>query len=319
MDTLGIAGFVFFAIVMSIAGTIMLKSMITITRFLRLPYFTSSFILLAVGTSIPELFVGIQAGLAKASELTVGVIIGANILDMTLVTGLWLVLVRKIRVQNAEILGKDCIWMVALSATPLLLMFFFNELTRLMGALLIALFCGYAYWLVKRQPRTPADTESVGRWKIVSATLLFTLSLAGLFWSAEGVVGYATRLAMASGLPYIFIGLFLVSFGTTLPELVVQFKAGRARGGHIGLGNIIGSVITNSTLVLGVSVLLSPAAPNTFLFLTSGVFMVFIGLLFTQFVRARTMTAFQGMLLIISYVLFIVVELTVKGLIPAGT
>jgi len=311
--------FVFYSFILFGCGLVLSRALVIIARFLRLPAFTVAFVLLALSTTLPELFVGIQAGLHNASELTVGVVIGSNIVNLTLILGMWLLFVRKVHIREHTIIRKDALLMTLISIVPILLMLLGGGLSRADGMVLIAIFCVHGVWLLSRRSDGPYEENHIPRLHVVLWTLAFAIAIAGLVWSSGKVVDSARIVGIELGVPQIFIGLFLLSIGTALPELVVSFSSGRKEGGQITLGDLVGAGVVNSTLVLGVSVLLSPVAIDAFLFLTSSIFMIVVMLLITAFIRARTMTAFEGTVLILLYVLFIIVELTLKGVLPAGT
>jgi cation:H+ antiporter len=110
--------------------------------------------------------------------------------------------------------------------------------------------------------------------------------------------------------------LFLISFGTTLPELA--FGVNAVLKGHKGmaLGNIYGTIIVNATLVLGLSAVIYPITSDFLLFLVSAVFLIVLAFLSWTFLESdHKLSVQEGVALILFYLLFVIVELTIKGII----
>jgi cation:H+ antiporter len=120
------------------------------------------------------------------------------------------------------------------------------------------------------------------------------------------------KMAEYLGVPPILIGLFLISIGTTMPELIFEMKAVVSNHQNMALGDLIGSVITNSTLVLGLTAIIFPIQAGDFLvYMTSTFFMLTVAFLFMTFIEAERHILWQeGVGLILLYVLFVIVELS---------
>jgi cation:H+ antiporter len=134
----------------------------------------------------------------------------------------------------------------------------------------------------------------------------------GLIFSADMIVRLAVQLGTMMGVPALLIGLFAVAVGTSLPELAFEVTAIRRREVQMAFGNILGSVVTNSTLILGVTAILAPIIldGNTDYYLVSTiafvvVFFAFWGLVWTKHKLER----WEGALLLVLYVVFVLMEL----------
>ena len=143
--------------------------------------------------------------------------------------------------------------------------------------------------------------------------VLFIFSIAILFVSANFLVKYAHLLAIDIGMPDILIGLFLVALGTSLPELAFETRAALAKKGEMSLGDAMGSVICNSTLVLGVTALITPITDSFVIFLTSSLYMLFIILIFSYFIKSKNGLSWKkALVLILLYILFVLFEFFIK-------
>lgn len=291
------------------------KTMSNLARWLRINEYILAFALMAVATSIPELFVGINSALARTGSLTLGNVIGANILDLTIIIGIPILIAGGIRLTNREE-KKDTLYMFILVALPAVLMLLGNRMSRLDGAILIAAFLAYGYHTIKAKKgfSKESDEKQLKKWEVIANSMGLILCIVLLHLAASSTVRYATNISTEVGLPPIFIGLFIISIGTTLPELAVGFSAARKGHNDIVMGDIIGSVVTNATLVLGVSALIHPIEANFMLFITSTGFMLLAAFLFSTFAETGDkLYQKQGVALIMLYVLFLVVELNLKG------
>jgi len=156
--------------------------------------------------------------------------------------------------------------------------------------------------------------DNVSRWGALGWFLLFLVMLPALFFSAKYVVLYGSDLAGVLVLPPIFIGLFFVALGTSLPELVLGAQAAIKKHPEMVLGNTIGSVIVNALLVLGVTALIYPITATAFLFFTSSAFMIILCFLFAVFLESSGGLSWkEGIVLLLMYVLFLIVELNLKA------
>lgn len=294
------------------SASFLVKSLSKIAGFLRMQEFTAGFILMAIATSLPELFVGVSAALEKNTALALGNVIGSNIIDLTLIAGIGIVLVKGYRVKTKET-KKDALLMVGFAVLPLVLMILGKQISRLDGLILIAAFSFYIVRMVKKRKYYPKIYKNkITRKQIVFNVFLFVFSLVVLFLSARYVVIYGGKLSLDFALPPILIGLFLIAFATSLPELVFETMALLKGHSEMSLGDLIGSVVINSSLVLGVTAAIHPLSANFFLAITSGFFMIIVALVFATFVESNWLHWKAGISLIMLYVFFIILEFFIK-------
>jgi cation:H+ antiporter len=230
-----------------------------------------------------------------------------------------MVLARSFRVKNKEV-HIDSRWMVPLALLPMALYLLGGQLSRLDGAVLVTLFLIYYVSLFRR--RKPADGpyghEQLNRWKVIGSSFLFLISVIILFISAQFMVSSGTALSNALHLPSLLVGLVFVAVGTSLPELVFGTRAVLQKHPEFALGDLIGAVIVNSTLVLGVTALIHPITANLGLFLTSAAFMLVLLFMFHTFISYGKLTWRTGVSLLLFYILFLVVEFNVKSIFLNG-
>ncbi|MBI2565046.1 sodium:calcium antiporter [Candidatus Woesearchaeota archaeon] len=301
-------------------GSLLVRSMIFIASFLQFSEFVVAFVIMAVSTSLPELFVGISSALNKNPSLSFGNVIGANILDLTFIAGISILLSKSVIRVKKIVIKRDSLFMILVAFLPVLLMGFGNQLSRLDGVILITSFVIFNWHVLKHKKEfRHKEQNHFKKYSTLVFPLVFIVGIIGLFFSANYVVEYGTKLAINMGFPNILIGLIFISMGTTLPELAFELRAARSKHIELAFGDIIGSVVTNSLLVLGIASLIYPISVNFLFFLTSAIFMIVICLIFATFMQGTRLSAIHGIALITLYVLFIMIELSLKGVIPTTT
>ena len=315
MLTLDVLILILSCIVLVFSGSQLVKALSKIAYFLRINEFAIGFIVMAFSTSIPELFVGITSALAKNSALALGTVIGANIANLTFVIGIAVILARSIKIESKKI-QKDALYMVFIAAIPIGLMLLGNQLSRVDGIILIAIFLFYMYHLIKERREFKKEVEErIKHWDVVVNVIIFILSLILLFLSANFVVDYATKMSMELLLPPILVGLFFIAIGTTLPELTFNIQAVMKKHPEMALGDTIGSVVINSTLVLGVTAIIYPITADFLLFFSSALLMLVIAFIFATFVESgKRLYLKEGIALLLLYTFFIIIEFYIRTL-----
>lgn len=308
----------FFAIavlVLIIAGSFTVKYLSKIAEFLHLSEYVLGFMLMAVATSIPELFVGVSSALAKQTALSLGNVIGSNIANVTIIIGISILLAKGLNIESRKT-KKDSIYMTIIVIVPIVLTFIGGTLSRIDGIILLGLFGLYSYIIWKQRKGFRKGVEDkIPRWQVVLDVFMLTVSVVVLFLSSAYVIEYASNLAVDLAVPPIVIGLLLLAIGTSLPELVFGTHAIMQGHSQMALGNIIGSCVANATLVLGVTGVIYPVASNFLLFITSGVFMIVVCFLFATFVEAgRKLYWMEGVSMVLLYAFFIIIQYYLRGI-----
>lgn len=304
---LNLVFFVLSCLVLVQSSTFVVKSFSKIAEYLRINEFAVGFIIVAVSTSLPELFVGVTSAFSGTNELALGNVIGANIINLTLIIGIATLLAKGIRIRS-KVIKKDFIYMVAIIIVPLLLMWD-KALQWYDGLILIMVFVLYIWQMIKQEHRFRKRIDFVPKKEVGRQVVIGLVSLVVLMVSAQFVVIFATKLSVDMSMPPILIGLILLSLGTSLPELILDSRAALENHQELAIGDTLGSVITNSTLVLGVSALIHPIETDVFFFFTSAMFLVIIAFVFITFGESeRGISWKEGLSLLLLYVFFIIVQ-----------
>ncbi|ODS41932.1 MAG: hypothetical protein MSIBF_00815 [Candidatus Altiarchaeales archaeon IMC4] len=301
------------------SADVMVKSIGRIAIFFNMSGFAISFVLIAFATSIPELSIGIASAIEKTPEIVIGNVIGSNVANATMIMGIVALLARRVG-AGSNINMRDTMHIFAIMAVPIILMLN-GKLERIDGIVLLAVFLWYSMWLITKDRKISKVNENGGRDGVSVGQLLWSVlallaSLAILFVSADFIIRFAKEFSTEIGLPLILISLFLISFGTTLPELTFGVRAAFMGRGDMAIGDTLGTLVANSTVVLGVSALIAPielSGGSFLLFITSAFFMLTAGFIFLTFLGSEEgLTWREGIGLIMLYTLFILVMFTIE-------
>jgi cation:H+ antiporter len=266
----------------------------------------------AFGTSAPELVVSLISSIQAKSMIAVGNVVGSNICNIALVLGLSAVL-NPIK-SDPSVVRRDIPIMLGISVY-LLLLTMNSNLGRFEGATLFAgiiLYTFFNYYLAKKETAGAADIESEldGIGFIASRPkqiLLIAAGIAGVVVGAQIVVDNAIKIMTILGVNEKFIGLTIVAFGTSLPELATSVVAAMRGEMDISIGNLVGSNVFNIMSVLGVASLVRPI-PIPGGFLESGLWIDYLVMIFTSFLpwlmmrKDFTVSRRDGFLLLACYV-----------------
>ena len=227
-----------------------------VARRFGIPQLVIGLTIVAMGTSAPEAAVSITAALKGNADITIGNIVGSNILNILIILGLSS-LFAELKVAKSTI-RLEIPFMLGITAV-LLIQGRDGVVGLGNGLILLALFAvylGYLFWMAKkdRQEVTEADVVQP-LWKNVTMTVV---GLVLIVWGSNVTVDAATALARIFGMSERFIGLTIVALGTSLPELFTSVSAARKGNADIAIGNIVGSNIFNILFVVGLSGLITP-------------------------------------------------------------
>ena len=212
----------------------------------------------AMGTSMPEAAVSITSAIKGSAGITVGNVVGSNIMNILVILGLTAV-ITPIAVQRStrrfEIPG-----MIAVSVLFLVFGYTGGEIVRFEGIIMWLVFIGYLGYLLWIAKNNKAEESGEEDKKLSLPVQLIAIvgGIAAIVLGSDLAVDGATAIAKAFGMSDRIIGLTIVAFGTSLPELVTSVTAARRGKADIAIGNIVGSNIFNILFVAGTTALITP-------------------------------------------------------------
>lgn len=215
--------------------------------------------IVAMGTSLPEFCVSLVSALKGTPDLAVGNIVGSNIFNALLIVGV-AAMVTPISITLTTV-RKDIPF--ALVASVLLMMMCFDgKISRLNGAILLAMFAIFMVITFKtagQDPQTQNDDKPAKKpMKLWLCVVFIIAGLGALILGSELFVNGATKVATLLGVSQAVIGLTIVAGGTSLPELATSVVAARKGNSGIAIGNVLGSNVFNILFILGVTGVISP-------------------------------------------------------------
>lgn len=261
--------------------------------------------IVAMGTSAPEAAVSITAALKGSADITIGNVVGSNILNILIILGITSAIVA-VAVAKSTI-RYEIPYMILITMLLLGLGYTGNVITFGEGVILWGAFVSYlAYLFVmakRNREEVPKDAVQQPLWKLFAAAVI---GLVLIVWGSDVTVDAATAIAEYAGLSERFIGLTIVALGTSLPELFTSVSAAIKGKADIAIGNIVGSNIFNILFVVGTTALITPVvfAPNfavdTIVAIAAGIF------LFVCVFRKEKLTRTGGILMLLGYAAYFV-------------
>lgn len=268
--------------------------------------------IVSFGTSAPEFAVSIQSLLRGSGDIVLGNVIGSNILNILLILGLSS-LFHSLSVKNNTVKKELPITILITSLFVVLISDIAlgngdNMFTRQDGIVLLLFFTVFIYYLIRMmRNKIDDDTEDDEKpmYSVGMSIFWGVVGIAGIILGSNLVVNYASLIAGQLGVSERMISLTIVALGTSLPELVTSVSATRKGEYDIAIGNVVGSNIFNLGIVLGLPVaILGGIEHISFQFVDLIVLLLSAFLLFIFSYNDRKITRFEGVLMLILFVIY---------------
>ncbi|MFC1554663.1 calcium/sodium antiporter [candidate division KSB1 bacterium] len=217
--------------------------------------------IVSLGTSAPELFVNIFAGLQDKADIAFGNIIGSNVANTLLVLGA-ASLFTPIKAERNTVWKDIPLSLLAVIVLLILCNDIFTEnsnmLSRIDGLILLLFFVCFLYYTFRLSQIKPVQKKIVSSGSFTRSLSLLAIGAVGLYFGGEFVVNYAVKIAQKFGMSERLIGFTIISIGTSLPELVTSAVAAFKGKTDLAIGNVVGSNVLNIFFVLGLSAVIAP-------------------------------------------------------------
>lgn len=225
----------------------------------KISHFVIGATLVAFGTSLPEMAASVMASYAEKSEMAVANVVGSVTFNITLVLGIVFLISKKMNPAR-NLFAQDSAWVII----PVVIFFIMiqdGEIGRVDGLLYLLVMVSYLIFLFtesKEDLEGEIDEDLVKEKFNWAKTILFLgVGFALTIGGANFVIDSGANIARTFGISEWIIGLFLISLGTSLPELVVSIVAVKKGNAEMSIGNIIGSNVANFSMVLGAASLVN--------------------------------------------------------------
>lgn len=297
-------------ILLIVSGEFLVKGAVAIALRLKLSTLVIGMTIVSLGTSAPELLVSIKAALSSHPDITIGAIVGSNISNIGLILG-FTALIFPIVVQKDTII-KD--WPMMMGSTLLFVWFVQDGMLELYeGVIFIVILISFLFLIIYQSRKTNIKLEAAAEvdistkntplWKSIS---LIVLGCVGLVYGADWMLSSAVDIAIEFGVSERVIGLTIVAFGTSLPELITSCVAAFRKEADISVGNLIGSNIFNLLAILGITSIIHPIDVSQSVIDIDNWFLIILSLLiFPIMYYGKKISRIKGLLLITFYVYYI--------------
>lgn len=305
-------------------GDLFVAAALRIAEFLRMPRVVIGSTLVSLTTTTPELVVSVMSGLKGESGLAVGNAVGSVICNIGLILGVTAA-IKHVDVHPRALRTP----LLAMFGAGLLLFLLTLDLglTRWQGAVLLAAGVGYFIWNFwdhwrNRKPEDVAEAKAIEAgvtatrfaWLETKAgsAVQFLMGAAIVVIGSRLLVDGAVSIAARLGVPSIVVGLTVVAIGTSLPELITAIASSRKSVSDLAVGNVLGANIANLTLIVGVAALVQEVKiDRQTQLLNFPAMLAMMGLLLWMLLTDRRVTRREGVVLIATYAVYLVVLLVV--------
>ena len=273
----------------------------SIAAKLKVPSLIIGLTVVSMGTSLPEAAVSISASLSGSNAISLGNVIGSNIFNLLVVVGVSSIILPI--VTDSDILKRDMPINIALTAA-LCLMLIDGKLHRIDAIILLLLLVSYIFLLIRSalKNRTEEDEQKILSW--TKSIVFVIVGAAAIILGGEFVVDSATKIAITLGMGETLVGLTVVAFGTSLPELVTSIIAAKKGDSGIAMGNVVGSCIFNILFILGMAGTIMPMSASPEFFIDTAILIgVSLMMLLFAFTKRRT-SRIEGLISVIAYVTY---------------
>lgn len=278
---------------------------------LGIPQIVIGLTIVAMGTSAPEAAVSITAAIKGSADITIGNIVGSNILNILLILGITSVIIPLAVKKNTRRI--EIPYVIVVSVVLAFMGLKDGYISRLDGIvlwLLFIVFLGYLFVLSKKGVDTEADEVPELEEKDTMLKILLLILAGGVLivWGSDVTVDAATALALSFGWSERLIALTIVAFGTSLPELITSVTAGIKGNADIAVGNIVGSNIFNILFVVGTTALITPVvyAPG---FMVDSIVCILTAVLLFVCVcmgKEKKLTRLGGVVMLLAFIAYFV-------------
>ena len=291
-------------------ATLAIKYSSKIAESFNLSKYIIGFIVIALISILPETLISINSALSGMPEFGLGTLFGSNIADLTLIFAILIIYAGRGMKIESKVLQN-----IRLYPLFLLLPIVFglnSHYSRVEGVVLLLAGSFFYYLAFKNNIKDSAVFKKTdGQYKNF-LLLLWAMTL--LLIGSHFTVISATGLAQAFKINPILIAMIVVSLGTTMPELFYSLKALKRKEDGLAVGDILGSVLADATIVIGILALISPFYFPAKIVYVTGIFMVMASLVLIKFMRSgRTITKKEGYMLLIFWLAYVIIEFVMNS------
>jgi len=285
------------------------RSVGKLSRAMHLTEFFTAFIMVAVISALPETFIAILAAIDGVPTIGAGTLLGSNFADLTLILGLVGLAGHPVRIRSSLI--KRDLWLAIIILLPIILALIGGQLSRIDGIILVTAGVAFIILMLKEQKYFHKPFREKNHW--VFQLGIFIASIGVMLIAAQFIVNSSVEIATQLNMSTLIVGVIMVALGTTLPELTFSIRAVRAGHGEAGIGDLLGVVVVDATIVMGIVALVSPFTINVFLWGVQGVFTAMgVGFALMFMKTDSFLSKNESMALILFYIAFVITQFLLR-------
>ena len=293
--------------ILILSGDYLVKGAVGIAEKFKISPLVIGMTVVSFGTSAPELFVSVKAAMGGSPDLAIGNVIGSNIANIALVLSITILIFPILVDRNSKIID----WPMMMFSSILFYVFSLDGIiSSLEGGILFVLLIIFTVLLIRnsRKLNLDLDDDIDGTPSNMPLTLFFLIGgLIGLKFGADWFVDGAKGVAKGFGMSDKVIGVTIVAFGTSVPELVASGVAAFRHQTDISLGNLVGSNIFNIMIVIGITAMIMPIKVADSVMKFDMYWMLGISLaLYPMMFIGKKMGRIHGIILLSAYLTFII-------------
>lgn len=298
-----VAGLLVCALVLMVASRIVFEQVTRIARRLAVPAFLIALLVVAISTSIPELFVGLTSAIEGEPSFSLGDIIGSNIVNLTFVAAIAILLGRRNLSLSKSMSNRQLSLTFVIASAPLLFLID-GTLSRLDGAILFLLYALYVTFVITHRERIVEELK-VAKEGLWTSIVLFCAGIALLVGGSMAIIYFASQISSGMNLAPYVVGLFAIAFSTSLPEIIFAMRSALQGASELSIADIVGSSAVNATAILGTVALIHPITPKVLpTVLGTGAYGVLVFFIFGYIVSRGEVRPLHGIVLLCLYLLF---------------
>jgi len=280
----------------------------------KLSKYVVGFIVIAVISIIPEIFISINSALEGVPALGLGVLFGGNIADMTLVFAIVIFFAGRSIKVDSKILKENIVYPFILLVPIILGLDGYYSRLEGLGLIITGLIFYYLAFKNNSEKQIIPNSEIITNKSRTKDFIFLLFSMTLLLIGSHFVVTSTVNIANYLGINSVIIGMLIVGVGTTMPELFFCLSAIKKNHDSLAVGDILGTVLADATIVVGILALISPFYFSQKIIYSAGIFMVISSFILFYFMRSgRNLSKKESYILLSFWLLFIFTEIILNS------
>lgn len=290
-------------------STLATKYSAKLARSFRLSKYIVGFIIIAFISILPETLISVNSAIAGVPEFGLGTLFGSNVADLTLIFALLIIINKRGMKIQSKILKNISIYPFFL-LLPLILGLD-GYYSKLEGIFLIIAGVLFYYMVFKKSVNVSVEIKPTK--KSFKTFAMLALAMALLLVGSYFAVDSAVKLSSLWAINPVLMGILVVSLGTTMPEFFFSLKSMHSNEDSLAAGDILGSVLADATIVVGVLAFISPFHFPAKIIYVTGFFMIVAALVLLNFMKSeRVITKKEGYALLFFWISYVIVEFIIS-------